>query len=94
MSTTPPVHVRLRAIRERLDLTQAGVAERSGKYRKGTRLTRDYMVKIEGGHSKYGTLRMRLGLAAGLGLTLETVNALIDRGLSVRAALSAASRAD
>src|SRR5690349_8515441 len=71
-----PVAERVRSLRDALQLTQQQLAD-LGK------LTRDEVSRIEIGRNKCTSGRIRRGLAAGFGLTLEDAFAFIEGRLSV-----------
>lgn len=73
---------RVKAIRERLDLTQVEVAERSGGA-----VTQDIVAKLESGKNKGNGAQTRQGLASAFGLTLDTISAYLDGKIGLDDAL-------
>lgn len=71
----------VKALRERLGLSQQAVADRGG-------FPRPQLAKIETGHNKLSTADMRRQLALGLGVNLRTLEAYIEGGMSLDDAVS------
>lgn len=71
----------VKALRERLGLSQQAVADRGG-------FPRPQLAKIETGHNKLSTAEMRRQLAQGLGVNLRTLEAYIEGGMSLDDAVS------
>lgn len=71
----------VKALRERLGLSQQAVADRGG-------FPRPQLAKIETGHNKLSTADMRRQLALGLGVTVRTLEAYIEGGMTLDDAVS------
>jgi len=71
----------VKALRERLGLSQQAVADRGG-------FPRPQLAKIETGHNKLSTADMRRQLAQGLGVNLRTLEAYIEGGMTLDDAVS------
>jgi transcriptional regulator with XRE-family HTH domain len=77
----------VKALRERLGLSQQAVADRGG-------FPRPQLAKIETGHNKLSTADMRRQLAQGLGVNLRTLEAYIEGGMSLDDAVSTVTGPD
>jgi transcriptional regulator with XRE-family HTH domain len=71
------VSERVRALRKRVDLTQAQVAERAG-------LDRVEVSQIEGGKNSCGSWRVRAGLARAFGVRVDTVADYLDGAIGLQ----------
>lgn len=76
----------VRALREALGLTQEQVAEGGGE------IDRIDVSKVETGLNQASSNRVRRGLAAGLGLSRDDMDKLVEGDLSVEAALERSTR--
>ena len=77
----------VKTLRERLGLSQQAVADRGG-------FPRPQLAKVETGHNKLSTADMRRQLALGLGVTVRTLEAYIEGGLSLDDAVSTVTGPD
>lgn len=79
------VGARVRELRQSLGLSQSSLADAGG-------LKRVEVVHVENGDNKASSARMRRGLAIGLGLSREDMDALLDGNMSVAQALRRSKR--
>lgn len=73
---------RIKQLREACGLSQEGLAQATV----GT-LSRNYISKVEIGHNKASSFKVRTGLARGFGLTLEEMSRYLDNEVTIEATL-------